>query len=498
MKPIIAADLFCGAGGASTGLLDACEAAGRKLRLTAVNHWERAVETHAANHPRAAHHCEDLLTMDPAKAVPGGRLDLLTAAPECTHHSNARGGKPRSDQSRATAWCVQRWATALRVDRILVENVPEFLTWGPLGADGKPLKSRRGETFRAWVTALQSLGYRVEWKVLNAADYGAATSRLRLFVQAVRGRRPIVWPDPTHAKDPAVDGLFADRLRWRAAREVIDWSLAGESIFNRKRPLSANTLRRIEVGLRKFGGPAAEPFLVAMNYLSQEGHDGRTCRPVGEPLPTVTGQGNRFYLCEPFAVSAGGPKVDARPVSGPLNTVLTRDHMGLVEPFVVPTNYGERPGQVPRTHSTAAPLPTVTASSHHAVIEPFILPHRQFDRMDVDDIGRPVRTITATNGHLNGVCQPFVVPYYANGEADGTGDPLRTVTATDRFGLVQPDGSRIDIRFRMLQPHELAAAMGFPAGYRITGTRADQVRQIGNAVEVNQAKALYDAMLAGV
>ena len=258
----LAADLFCGAGGLTTGLSRAAERLGRRLRLVAVNHWDRAVETHAHNHPAAEHFCEDVLTLDPLKAVPGGRLDLLAAAPACTHHSNARGGKPRDDQSRATAWCVQRWATALRIDRILVENVPEFEGWGPLGHDGKPLASKKGEVFRAWVNALEKMGYRVEWRVLNAADYGAATSRRRLFVQAALGRRRIVWPDPTHTRKPEPGGLFGDtRKPWRAAREVIDWGLTGESIFGRKRPLSANTLRRIEAGLRKFGGAAAEPFL---------------------------------------------------------------------------------------------------------------------------------------------------------------------------------------------------------------------------------------------
>ena len=302
----LAADLFCGAGGASTGLSRAADRAGRKLRLTAVNHWDRAVETHAKNHPAADHHCENLLTLDPLKAVPGGRLDLLIAAPECTHHSNARGGKPRSDQSRATAWCVQRWATALRIDRILVENVPEFLTWGPLGVDGRPLASKKGAIFAKWVETLEAMGYRVEWRILNAADFGAATSRRRLFVQAAKGRRAIHWPDPTHARKPESDGLFADRKPWRAAREVIDWGLTGESIFGRKRPLSPNTLRRIEAGLKKFGGANAEPFLIALRHMANAEGDGRGCRSLDVPTPTVTASGTNIGLVEPFTVKVTG------------------------------------------------------------------------------------------------------------------------------------------------------------------------------------------------
>lgn len=532
MATIRAADLFCGAGGASTGLAQAAERLGRKLDLVAVNHWARAVETHSKNHPKANHHCEDLLTLDPSKAVPSGKLDLLIAAPECTHHSNARGGKPRSDQSRATAWCVQRWATALRIDRILVENVPEFATWGPLGADGKPLKSRCGETFRAWVKALESLGYRVEHRTLNSADFGAATSRRRLFVQAVKGRRPIVWPDPTHARRPEVDGMFADRLPWRGAREVIDWTLTGESIFTRKRPLSANTLRRIEAGLRKFGGAAAEPFLIALRHMANDEGDLRGCRSLDAPTPTVTASGTNIGLVEPFLmgmsqsgsngdrlrpaaapfntittaddtglvepflIPAGGPRVDPRSTADPMGTVLTRDHLGLVEPFLVPTFNGEREGQAPRTHAIDAPHPTVIASRPtHGLVQPFLLPHRQHDRMDVDGLDQPMRTVTATNGGCNAICEPFVLPYYANGQAESVGGPLRTVTAVDRFGLVTPDGRQIDIRFRMLQPHELAAAMGFPSGYELTGNRAERVRQVGNAIEVNQARALAIAML---
>lgn len=485
-KKIKAADLFCGAGGTSTGLGQAAERLGRSLELVAVNHWERAVETHAKNHPSAAHFCQSLADLDPKKAVPGGKLDLLVASPECTHHSVARGGKPINDQSRASAWCVLRWCTALRVDRVLIENVPEFQTWGPIGATtNRPIKRRKGETFRAFVDALRSLGYAVDWRVLNAADFGGATTRKRLFLQAVRGRARIEWPNPTHAANPT-PGLLGDRRKWRAAREVIDWSLPGESIFGRKRPLSENTLKRIAAGLKKFGGAAAEPFLVLLNGGGRQG--------------------------------AGGVK-------------SLQEH-AVVEPFIVPTNYGEREGQSPRCHDINKPMPTVVASgqthglvqpfitrvsnggdyncrskdlntplgtittaNNFALVEPFILPHRQFDNMSVDDIDAPMRTITATNGGSNALVVAVIVPYYANGQAGSVGEPLRTVTTRDRFGVVIPDGCQLDIRFRMLQPHELAAAMGFPANYKITGNRAEQVRQIGNAVEVNQARELCHQML---
>lgn len=187
MKPktYTIADLFCGAGGTSTGAVEAAKEAGYKVELTAINHWPIAVATHTTNHPDARHLCTSIDDVDPRKLYKMGGLDLLWASPECTHHSRARGGKPMNDQSRATGHCVTRWAEALMPPVILVENVPEFLDWGPIGTNGKPLVSRKGTTFRAWVQMLESLGYSVEWRILCAADFGDATTRQRLFVQAV-------------------------------------------------------------------------------------------------------------------------------------------------------------------------------------------------------------------------------------------------------------------------------------------------------------------------
>ena len=283
-KTITAADLFCGAGGTSTGLSQACEAAGINVDLLAVNHWTVAIDTHSRNHPEARHLCESLDNVDPRKVIPGGRLNLLVASPECTHHSNARGGKPMSDQSRASAWHILRWAEALYIDNILIENVREFMNWGPLGVDGRPMKSKRGQTFQAFLAGLRSLNYDVDYRVLNAADYGDPTTRERLFVMARKRPRRVRWPEPTHRPASEEPNLFGKKLPWRTAREVIDWNLPGTSIFHRKRPLSPTTIARIAAGLRKFGGLAAEPFLV-MLYGT-----GKT-RSVNDPLPTVTAGG---------------------------------------------------------------------------------------------------------------------------------------------------------------------------------------------------------------
>lgn len=490
---IYAADLFCGAGGTSTGLVRAAERAGRKLHLLAVNHWDVAVETHSANHPSARHICASLDGMNPRSAI--RKLDLLLASPECTHHSTARGGKPMNDQSRASAWHVVHWAEAMRPRAILVENVREFRTWGPLNAKGRPIKSRAGETYRAWIDALRSLGYRVEDRLLCAADYGDPTTRVRLFVVAVRGRGQIPWPSPTHTKGGTGD-LFEARARWRAAREIIDWSIEGRSIFGRRKPLAEATLRRIEQGLLRFGGAAAEPFLLILRR-------NMGARSLDVPAPSVLAGGQHIGVVEPFVLSqqSGGAP---RQVGLPIPTVAAKGAVSLVQPFLVP-RYGERPGQTPRTHSIDDPAPTVPATCQHGLVEPFVLQVNHGENRDgkrgnggrVRSIDQPVPTVTATSRGL-AIAQPFMVPYYGTGGADSVEEPVRTLTAKDRLGLAEPDALHFDIRFRMLQPHELAAAQGFPGDYFFHGNREDVVRQIGNAVPVNLSTALCESLLRAV
>jgi DNA (cytosine-5)-methyltransferase 1 len=476
--------LFCGAGGSSTGIMDAAADLGRRVDLLAINHWPRAIETHSANHPGQRHICADLDSVDPRKVVPGGRLHLLSASPECTHHSSARGGKPVTDQKRASAWHVLRWAESLYCDSILVENVPEFQSWGPIGADGRPLKSKRGETFKAWLRALESLGYRVEHRILNAADYGEAQTRRRLFVLATRGRRRIVWPDATHAAKS--NGL----PKWRAAREVIDWNLEGASIFGRKKPLAAKTMRRIVAGLERFGGPDLEPFLVVLRGTG-------TARSVDKPLPAITSGGNHLGLAEPFLVTLthGGRVHD---VAKPLPTITgaNRGEVALVQPFML----SQQSGGAPR--STDDPSPTVAAKGAVQLVEPFLVPmygEGPKQKPRTHDVDAPMPAVPATGGGKFGVVEPFLVRYNG-GDRHGlpVSEPLPTVTSKDRFGLVVPksNGLALDIRFRMLQPHELSAAQGFPDSYTFAGNKGERVKQIGNAVPVNVARALARGLLA--
>lgn len=362
-----------------------------------------------------------------------------------------------SDQSRASAWHVVHWAEALRPRAILVENVREFATWGPLGSNGRPLKSRSGETFQAWLTALRSLGYRVEHRLLCAADYGDPTTRTRLFVLAVRGRARLRWPEPTHARSGAAD-LFGSRRPWKSARDyVVDWSMPGTSIFGRKRPLAPATLRRIEEGLRRFGGAAAEPFLTILRGTG-------TVRSLDRPAPALT---------------AGG------------------EHLALVEPFLL----GQQSGGVPR--GVSSPAPTVAAKGAVSLVEPFLLAPLGIGRGNAPrSLDKPMHTVLASRGggHL---VQPFIIPRY--GERDGQtprthslDEPMPVVPATCQHQLVEPDALRLDIRFRMLQPHELAAAQGFPSDYHFSGNRGDAVRQIGNAVPIGLATALCGALLEAV
>ena len=447
-RAVLIADLFCGAGGSSTGAVMALERLGKVPELVCVNHWPVAIETHAANHPAARHHCVDIGTARPEVIVPEGRLDLLMASPTCTYHSRARGGKPTSDQQRMDPWHVVTWCTSLRVDRIMIENVPEFMQWGPVDPEtGRPIPSRRGEFFGAWLSALRGIGYNVECRVLNCADYGDPTTRERFFLLGRRDGGPITWPRQSHARP---DGAAAmGRPGWRAAREIIDWSLASESIFTRDRPLRPKTLARIAAGLSRFGA-AAEPFLVVLRNHAD-------ARDLDLPLPAITAGGNHFGLVEPvqpiiLAQQSGGL---ARPVDRPVATIPALGAHALVEPFIVP-NFGERAGQSPRNHDINAPLPTVTSRGAGALIEPMVMAY-----------------------------------YGANASAKPVSETLDTVTTRDRFGLIEPmAGPPVDIRYRMLQPHELAAAMSFPADYDFKGTKTEVKRQIGNAVPTRTSRAL--------
>lgn len=281
MLAVIAVDLFAGGGGASLGL----ELAGVTVEH-AVNHWPTAISVHARNHRETTHHLESVWRVRTVETPP----DVLWASPDCTHFSRAKGGKPRAQKIRSLAWSVVRWAAQSRPRMIVVENVPEFSTWGPLDREGNPIVARQGQTFRAWVRKLQRLGYVVDWRVLSACDYGAPTTRRRLYVVARRDGRIPQWPSPTHGPGRA--------RPWRTAAEVIDWSLPVPSIFDRAKPLVEATLARIARGIRRFVVDDPDPFVVGgikqglvVAYLARHfGGRGTVGSSMREPLRTVTAQ----------------------------------------------------------------------------------------------------------------------------------------------------------------------------------------------------------------
>lgn len=467
------ADLYCGAGGESTGIIQAMDELNFRYDLAAVNHWELAIETHKKNHPQARHFCADIDHLNPHDVFSSRKkLDFLWASPECTHHSIARGGKPRSNQSRASAWMILKWCSELYIKRLIIENVPEFLSWGPLGSDGRPLKSGKGKTFNSFIRALQDLGYKVDFQILCAANYGDPTTRRRLFIQAVRGGKQILWPEYTHTDNP---DLFTS-VPWVPARNIIDWNIPAESIFTRKRPLAPATLKRIELGIRKFWGEWAEPFLVILRGTS-------SVRSSNKPVPTITAGGGHIGLVEPFIfhqMTPGRP----RNMDEPLPAITTKSGHALVEPFIYTITHGGRFRKI------TDPIPTITCAhrGEHGIVSPFLSKFHGGNPDRNYSINNPLGTIDCSNRF--GLVNPFLIKYYGCSNVQNINNPLGTVTTKERFAVINGDLYKLDITFRMLQPHELAAAQGFPNDYIFAGNKTEQVKQIGNAVPVNTARAL--------
>lgn len=466
-------DLFAGGGGASTGIL---EALGRHPDI-AVNHSGAALAVHEANHPGTTHYREDVFDVNPRRVCGDRPVGLLWMSPDRTHFSKAKGGKPREKGTRSLAWVAIRWASEVRPRVIVLENVEEFVTWGPLCEAGQPIAHRKGETFAKWRRALEALGYRVEHRTLVAADYGAPTTRKRLFLVARCDGAPIVWPTPTHGRGRA--------RPWRTAAEIIDWSIPCLSIFARRKPLAEATERRIAEGVRRYVLEAARPFIVS--------HYGQSIgRGIDAPVPTITAGG-------------GG-------------------HQGLVVPTLIQTGYGERPGQTPRVPGLDKPLGTVVAGGgRHALVAAFLTKH--YGGMVGHDVERPIGTVTTQDHHslTTATLAPaepdrreqvraFLVKYYgASGRAETQQqsllEPLHTVTTKARFGLVTVHGQEYeiaDIGMRMLTPRELFNAQGFRADYRIEVehdgkplTKTVQIALAGNSVPPHLAEAMVRANLGG-
>lgn len=567
----IVVDLFAGGGGASEGLK---QALGIDPAL-AYNHDELAIGMHAANHPLTQHHREDIWHADPRVDVAGRPIGWFHASPDCTHFSQAKGGQPRSRKTRALSWVVLKWVgQLLRADRqhgtntaprlISMENVWQILTWGPLVAkrckttgrvlrmDGSvaergervpvenqqlvPDKRHSGRTWRQFVAALRGLGYEVEWRKLVASDFGAGTSRERLFLFGRRDGEAIVWPTPSH-------GTARGQKPRVAAADCLDFSIPCPSIFTRRRPLADATMRRIAKGVMRHVITSNDPFIVPLNFgcadnsaaasafIAEHANasNQRTMR-ADEPLRTVCAgvKGGHFSVVSPILAGVGGRAGQSEPRSGgdPLYTMTSKADTALVAPHLVKFR-GDSIG-----HPITDPVPTITsgagsvrpAGAAHALGLSAASLVTLRNNMAGADLKEPLNTIAAQGGHHALMAADlaeltaeqeagalrvaaFLVNYYGNGTALDLADPLDTVTTRDRMALVTVviKGTPyviVDIGLRMLKPHELYRAQGFPPDYIIDRTAngtplstSAAVRMVGNSVSPPPLRALAEANL---
>ena len=483
-------DSFAGGGGASTGI----ELALGRSPDVAINHDDIALAMHAANHPKTRHLNSNIWRVDPAEVEPGRPIGLFWASPDCTHHSKAKGGVPirhESRNSRDLGWIVVLWAKKRRPRVIILENVEEWLGWGPLVLDGngelRPDPDRKGETFRQWVGELKRLGYKLEWRELRACDYGAPTIRKRLFLIARCDGQPIVWPAPTHGPG---------RTPYRTAAEIIDWSLPCPSIFDRKRPLAEATLRRIAAGLRRFVFESASPFIVNTANSKTTGRGPNAWAATASP---------GFALVTPFVSTYYGPKREGEvrgcPADGMLGTQTTENRHALVCAFLA-KHYGGVVG-----HGVDQPIGTVTTVDHHSLVTSHLVKMRGTADYQIACSGAsveaPINTISAGGIHV-GEVRAFLIKYFSSAQhGQPVDEPLHTVTTKPRFGLVTIHGEQYeiaDIGLRMLTPRELFRAQGFPSDYvidlEVNGrplSKAAQVRCCGNSVSPPIAAALVKA-----
>jgi DNA (cytosine-5)-methyltransferase 1 len=542
-------DLFAGGGGATQGMEDA-----GLLVHECVNHSEVAVLTHARNHPRTNHRLGDVWAEAPGSVIRGADgkprpVGVLWASPDCRHFSRARGAAPVSGRVRSLAWVVIKWARELderhRPRIIMVENVPEFLEWGPTrartdehgravrDAQGRtvlePVPGRKGQTFRRWAAMLRRLGYKVEWRVMDAADFGAACRRKRLYVIARRDGHAPAWPEASAARGKAADA--------RCAADVIDWTDLGRSIFERERPLADKTLARIGEGIRRYVINSPRPFCLRVTQTGGGWHVADVLRPmptqttrqdlavvtpvlgvlrrngqgrdVQEPMATIAAGGMHQGLVCPMVLSAGGPTCRAVPASEPMGTVLTRDHRAVAMPVIMHNTTGHTGGTMEQ------PLPTVTTGGQSGLVCPVALAFYGAESGG-RDVLEPLGTVTTHDRH--GIVAAAVGEQTLTMSPEMRRRALAVAGLLVRLGVAVADADglvyvslhdanqpglvvrrpMVDILFRMLKPRELAAAMGFPETYIWPATQREAVRLIGNAVSPVQAAALVRANLPRV
>lgn len=422
-------DSFAGGGGASLGLE---QAIGRPVDV-AINHDRKAIGMHEANHPGTRHYHQDIWQVDPVEVVAGRNVELAWFSPDCTHFSKAKGGAPVKREIRDLAWVVIEWAKAVRPRVIMLENVEEFRTWGPLGPDNRPDPERKGETWREWLGQLRALGYEVEWRELRACDYGTPTIRKRLFVVARCDGLPIRWPAATHGAPAPMLPL----LPYRTAAECIDWWRECPSIFERSKELAPATMRRIANGMRRYVFEAKKPFIVRTGHYSHRSGEGFGFRGQGpdEPLATVTSV-NDFGIVTPYLAGVGGRAGQSpeRSVDSPLRTITSKGDEALVVPYM--WRQTENGDGYPATQ----PLGTVVASGvTQSIVAPVIVRQNHDGQgKAADSLEEPLRTVT-TQHNKHALVAAFLAKHFGDrGQRPGSEmrEPMGTVTAVDHHALV--------------------------------------------------------------
>ena len=580
MIKLLYIDLFCGAGGTSTGVENARYADEQCAKVIAcVNHDANAIASHTANHPDALHFTEDIRTLELSplvshvkrmKKIYPDALIVLWASLKCTNFSKAKGGQPRDADSRTLAEHLFRYIEAIDPDYIQIENVEEFMSWGDMDEHGHPISKDKGRCYEKWKRKVRKYGYDFDWRILNAADYGAYTTRKRFFGIFAKRGLPIVFPEPTHCKDGKSD-MFGRLEKWKPVKEVLNFSDEGESIFCRKKPLAEKTLERIYAGLIKFVAGGKEAFIVKYNSMSRTGK--YQAPSVDEPCPVVATQG-RLALAKVNFLSkqfSGQPDSKNISVEGPAGTITCKDHHAFVSAY-----YGNG-----HNHSVELPAPTVTTKDRLALVNTCFLCSYNFkdkgkdinlpcptlltkDRLALvnsvfidnqygtgkpTSIEQPVGTVTTVPKFNMVSCKPWIMNTAFSNVGSSIEQPSQTITANRKWHylmnpqfasaggsvnnpcftliarmdkmppyLVEVEGGIgiqvtsvdspmtvkikefmalygiIDIKMRMLRIAELKKIMGFPEDYILIGTQSDQKKFIGNAVEVNMARVLCEAI----
>ncbi|MCI9264177.1 MAG: DNA cytosine methyltransferase [Oscillospiraceae bacterium] len=542
----IIVDNFAGGGGASTGM----ELATGRVVDIAINHDPDAILMHKTNHPHTTHYQASVWDVDPVEVCAGRPVGLAWFSPDCKHFSKAKGGKPVDKSIRGLAWIALRWAGTVRPRVIILENVEEFQTWGPVRR-GKPVKSKKGQTFQKFVRQLYALGYDVQWRELVAADYGAPTTRKRFFLIARCDGRAIIWPEATHASRDSQEVKNGEKLPWRSASEIIDWSLPCPSIFDTRetikakygltaqRPLRPNTLRRVARGVDKFVIQSANPFIIPVGYGERKGQAPRV-HDAEEPLPTAVGVA-KHGVVQPYMVQVNhAGDFRGQSLKEPVQTITAKLGEGLVCPAMI--QYHTEQTERVRGQGVTDPIMTIDAANRYGVAAPTLVKYYSGEKQG-QDVAAPLHTITTKD--REGLAISHLVKLHHNDVGGPVDGPLATITAEGtHHGLVVTRVEKMapgadlqrwpqirallneycgyhlandevllfliggvwyymaDIGLRMLSPKELYRANGFPPDYIIDRDyegheygRSKQVARCGNAVPPPFATALVRANL---